>query len=80
MRRQGLTPEMLNPLVKVLERAQITAAEWESISSSLREGVGAAASWPTATREQKKEVIGFIKEAIGFQTEFINRLNKEAKG
>lgn len=78
--RQKLTPETANPLVKVLERAQIAAAEWESTASSLRDGLGAAALWHTATREQKKEVIGHIKEAIRFQTDFINRLNKEAKG
>ena len=78
--RQKLTREAMNPLVNVLERAQLAASEWEQISSLLRDGNGAAASWPTATHEQKKEVTKFVNEAIRFQKEFINRLNKEAKG
>lgn len=80
LNRQKLTPETANPLVKVLERAQLAASEWESIVALFSGGQGAASQWPTASREQKKEVIGHIKEAIKFQTDFINRLNKEAKG
>lgn len=79
-RRQKLTQETANPLVKVLERARLAAADWESIFTALRDGSGAAANWHTATRKQKEEVIGYINEAIGFQKNFINRLNKEAKG
>lgn len=80
LNRQRLTPETANPLVKVLERAQLAASEWESIVTLFRDGNGAAASWPTATREQRKEVIEYVNKAIQFQKDFINRLNKEAKG
>ncbi len=72
--RQKLTPETANPLVNVLKRAQLAASEWESIVTLFRDGSGTAASWPTATNEQKKEVIDYIKEAIRFQKELIKQL------
>jgi transposase len=77
--RQKLTRETANPLIKVLTRVQLAASEFEGISDLLRDGTGAAAKWPAATREQKDEVIQYAKEAIGFLKNLINRLNKEAK-